>query len=109
MGGPDSIATVTPELLILRGDLLTALDAPGRATGPEAADAHAGALTVARRIGARMSELRAITRLSGSRPRTSQASPEELRTLLRPSKRVSRCQTWWPLGTRSRLGRAPTA
>ena len=83
MGGTDSDATFTPELLILRGDLLAALDGPERATRREAAEAYDAALTVARRIGARMSELRALTRLVRDASPDHPARPhEELRDLV---------------------------
>ena len=61
VGGADSPAMMLPEMLVLRGDLL-------RDTGATdaAVEAWTQALAAARRIEARMPELRALTRLAGA-------------------------------------------
>jgi hypothetical protein len=64
MGGPGSPSVLVPELLVLRGDIHAALDDRGTA-GSSAAASYEAALDGARRLGARMSELRAATRLCG--------------------------------------------
>jgi predicted ATPase/class 3 adenylate cyclase len=66
--GGDPRATFLPEMLLLKGDLLAALGASGEADPSGAASAHQAALEGARRLGARMSELRAATRLCRSAP-----------------------------------------
>jgi hypothetical protein len=55
-------------MLLLRGDLLGALAAPDAALPPDADAAYRAGLETARRIGARGSELRVLTRLVRSAP-----------------------------------------
>ncbi|MFI5254970.1 MAG: ATP-binding protein [Candidatus Limnocylindrales bacterium] len=59
--GPDAI--LLPDLLLLKGDLLSDLAATGAEAPTEAASAYEQALERARHVGARMPELRATTRL----------------------------------------------
>jgi len=78
-GGTGGI--LAPEMEVLRGDILAALDGDTGA-GPAAEAAWERALTNARRLGVRMSELRAATRLfraasSGS----GRQRPHDLRSI----------------------------
>jgi predicted ATPase/class 3 adenylate cyclase len=61
MGGVDAPGIFVPEMLLLRGDLFAAMDGPA---SPASAEAYAAALAGARHLGARISELRALTRLA---------------------------------------------
>ena len=64
--GPESSAAFLPEMRLLKGDLLAALEATGEAVPIGSLSTYELALEQARRIGARMSELRAATRLCRS-------------------------------------------
>jgi predicted ATPase/class 3 adenylate cyclase len=72
LGGRGADSTLMPEMWLARGDLLSALEASGADVGsatPDASTAEAAyqaALDLARQVGARMSELRAATRLCRS-------------------------------------------
>jgi hypothetical protein len=61
LGGPDSPAMLMPELCVLRGDLLVVSGATDDGTA-----SWRQALAGARRLEARMPELRALTRLVGA-------------------------------------------
>src|SRR3954453_18160019 len=61
MGGADSPAMTVPEMLVLRGDLLRDTGA-----GDAAVETWTQGVTAARRIEARMPELRALTRLAAA-------------------------------------------
>ena len=63
-GGPGSI--LAPEMRLLRGDILAAIEG-GTGAGSAAEAAYEAALEEARRLGVRMSELRAATRLPRQR------------------------------------------
>jgi len=64
MGGPTSGATFMPELLILRGDLLRGSEADASRPAAEVEATYRSALAAGRSLGARISELRALTRLA---------------------------------------------
>ena len=64
--GPETSAAFLPEMLLLKGDLLAALEATGEAVPSGSRSMYELALEKASRIGARMSELRAATRLCRS-------------------------------------------
>ncbi len=64
-GGPGSI--LAPEMRLLRGDILAAIEG-GAGAGSAAEAAYEAALEEARRLGVRMSELRAATRLARTAP-----------------------------------------
>ena len=66
--GADPRAVFVPELLLLRGDLLAALEVTGAPVPSAAESAYQAALERAREIGTRMSELRALVRLCRSAP-----------------------------------------
>jgi hypothetical protein len=83
MGGPDSDSALSPELLLLKGDLLAALEADDVTAPSASTSSYASALQVARRLGVRMSELRAATRLCRSASGAERDEREaELRSLL---------------------------
>lgn len=71
MGGPDSSSVLLPELYLLEGDLHEAVGGAGSAP---VLDAYTTALNVARRLETRMTELRALTRLSRAAPATERAA-----------------------------------
>jgi adenylate cyclase len=77
MGGSDSPAMLMPELCLLRGDLLVDSGAVAEGTA-----AWRQALGAARRLEARMPELRALTRLVGAAEGAERAAlVEELRAV----------------------------
>ncbi len=65
MGGAGSHGVLFPELCLLHGDLLEAVEGPG---APSATEAWSLALSEARVLDTRMSELRALTRLGRAGP-----------------------------------------
>ncbi len=71
MGGPVSPGVLFPELALVQGDLLEAIDGPG---SRDSREAHELALRTARLLETRMSELRALTRLC--RSASAAARPE---------------------------------
>ncbi len=71
MGGSASPGVLVPELLLLQGDLQAVVAGAGSAT---AVDSYATALASARRLETRMSELRALTRLSRTAPAAQRAA-----------------------------------
>ncbi len=66
MGGRENGAVFIPEMLVLRGDLLRDLVTDGSQHATEAQTDYGSALAIARQLGARTSELRALTRLARS-------------------------------------------
>jgi predicted ATPase/class 3 adenylate cyclase len=78
MGGPESSSVLVPELLVLRGDIQAALGTTDVGGGP-AESSYQDARESARRLGVRMSELRATTRLCASVPAV--ARDERIRDL----------------------------
>src|SRR4029079_2738144 len=78
VGGEESPGLILPEMLVLRGDLLRDSGATGEAVG-----SWTQAVVWARRIEARMPELRALTRLAGAADGADRvARTEELETAL---------------------------
>ena len=65
-GGTASDGVMVPELFLLRGDLLAALEAAGADVPSGSSTSYQAALELAGRLGVRMSELRAATRLCRS-------------------------------------------